>query len=177
GVVGCAFVRPHVSLIVFIAMFVAFLARRNTSSTRGTAIKAMGLVVLLLGGSILVGQTATFLKVDDPTGAEDVGSALDNTTEQTTQGGSAFTAHQVRTPLDFPWAFITVVFRPFPNEAHDLNGLITAMESFFLLIIFATSFRRLARLPTLLRSTPYVTYALTYSVIFVFAFSSIGNFG
>jgi hypothetical protein len=177
GVAACAWVRPHVSLIVFISMFVAFLARRNTSSTRGTAIKAMGLVILLLGGSILVGQTASFLKVDDPTGTDEITNTLDNTTEQTTQGGSAFQAHQVRTPIDFPWAFITVVFRPFPNEAHDINGLITAMESFFLLIVFATSYRRLAKLPTLLRSTPYITYAATYSVIFVFAFSSIGNFG
>lgn len=177
GVVACAFVRPHVSLIIFIAMFVAFLARRSTSSNGGAAIKAAGLVVMILGGTVLVGQTATFLKVDDPTGAEDVGSALDSTTNQTTQGGSAFDAKQVRNPIDFPRAFVTVVFRPFPNEAHDLNGLITSLESLFLLIVFASSLTRLARLPTLLRSTPYITYALTYSLIFVFAFSSIGNFG
>jgi hypothetical protein len=177
GVVACAFVRPHVSLIVFIAMFVAFLAKKNTSSTRGTAVKAVGLAVMILGGSILVGQTASFLKVDDPTGAEDVGSALDSTTNQTTQGGSSFTAHQVRTPLDFPWAFVTVVFRPFPTEAHDINGLLTALESVALLGIMLASGRRLLRLPTLLRTVPYITYALTYSIIFVFAFSSIGNFG
>jgi hypothetical protein len=177
GVVACAFVRPHVSLIVFIAMFVAFLARKNTSSTRGTAVKAIGLVVLLLGGSILVGQTASFLKVDDPTGAEDIGSALNSTTDQTTQGGSSFQAHQVRSPIDFPWAFITVVFRPFPNEARDINGLLTAMESIALLGIMLASGRRLLKLPTLLRTVPYITYAATYSIIFVFAFSSIGNFG
>jgi hypothetical protein len=177
GIVALTYVRPHVSLIVFIAMFVAFLAKRDTTSRGGAAVKSIGLVVLILGGTVLVGQTASFLKVDDPTGAEDVGSALDSTTEQTTQGNSAFSAHQVRTPLDYPWAFVTVVFRPFPTEARDLNGLMTAMESVALLVILAASTRRLARLPLLFRSTPYITYALVYSMIFVFAFSSIGNFG
>ena len=36
---------------------------------------------------------------------------------------------------------------------------------------------RLARLPRYLFQVPYVAYALTYTIMFVIAFSSIANFG
>jgi hypothetical protein len=46
-----------------------------------------------------------------------------------------------------------------------------------LLILGAASFTRLLRLPKLIFQVPYVAYVVTYTIMFVIAFSSIGNFG
>ena len=46
-----------------------------------------------------------------------------------------------------------------------------------LLALIALSWRRLRQLPRALLRMPYVTFAATYVVVFVYAFSVIGNFG
>jgi hypothetical protein len=46
-----------------------------------------------------------------------------------------------------------------------------------LLVLGAAAAPRLLRLPKYIFQVPYVAYALTYTVMFVIAFSSISNFG
>jgi hypothetical protein len=46
-----------------------------------------------------------------------------------------------------------------------------------LLVLGAASIPRLLRLPKYIFQVPYVAYALTYTIMFVIAFSSIANFG
>jgi hypothetical protein len=70
-----------------------------------------------------------------------------------------------------------VLFRPYPWEAHEPQMMVAAGEGAFLLYMCAKSWRRLVRIPGFLFRVPYVSYAMAYVVMFVFAFSSIGNFG
>jgi hypothetical protein len=44
-------------------------------------------------------------------------------------------------------------------------------------VLMGTSLGRLVRLPSFIFRVPYVAYCLAFVVMFVFAFSSIGNFG
>jgi hypothetical protein len=177
GLVICGVVRPHVGLIVVIGLLFAFLLQKRATNKAFFGVKIVTLAVLLLGGAVLASQTATLLKADDPLGGDDINAALDTTSSRTSQGDSAFDAATVHSPVQYPKAFVTVLFRPFPNEAHDINGLMTSAETLFLLVLFAISARRLVHLPSLVRHEPYVTYALVYTLVFVFAFSSISNFG
>ena len=58
------------------------------------------------------------------------------------------------------------------------NGLLKwLMIPVALLVLFALSWRRLRRLPGLLRSHPYLIFSLGYVLLFVWAFSGFGNFG
>jgi hypothetical protein len=74
-------------------------------------------------------------------------------------------------------AFVTVLFRPFPFEVSDVTGLAASFEGLFLIGLLVLSRNRIRSIPRLLRTTPYLTYSLTYLVVFVFAFSSFANFG
>ena len=51
------------------------------------------------------------------------------------------------------------------------------MEGAFLMLLTLLSIRRLARLPKELISTPYIIFAVIYTLVFIYAFSTIGNFG
>jgi len=70
-----------------------------------------------------------------------------------------------------------VLFRPYPWEAGGVQALLTSAEGLTLLILFAASANRLLKLPGLLFRVPYVAYCVSFIVMFILAFSSIGNFG
>jgi hypothetical protein len=69
------------------------------------------------------------------------------------------------------------VFRPWPYEAHNLQSLIGSLEGVLLLGLVLTSLRRLASVPRAMLRRPYIAFSLLFSLLFAYAFSSIGNFG
>jgi len=178
GITLTTLVRPHVSIIIVASLIVAVLAGRakegRSRLRAGARIAAM--VFLVIAGALLAGRAATFFNVDR-LGTTNVASVLEDTEDQTTQGGAGFTAATVRSPLDYPRAFITVLFRPFVTEARGVNDRLAAAEGTVLIVLMLASYRRLAALPTKAGRQPLVLYAMSYVLAFVFAFSSIGNFG
>ncbi len=178
GITLTTLVRPHVSIIIVASLVVAVLAGRakeGRSRLRAGARVTM-MVFLLFAGALLAGRAATFFNVDR-LGTNNVASVLEDTEDQTTQGGAGFSAATVRSPLDYPRAVVTVLFRPFVTEARGLNDRLAALEGTVLMVLMVLSYRRLAALPTKQGRQPLVLYALSYVLAFVFAFSSIGNFG
>lgn len=177
GLVTTSLVRPHIALMILVGFAVSLFARGGRSN-RGPRLagRIAGVLLLVVGGSVVVGLTAERLGLDR-TGTEVVGTALDETEAQTSQGGAAFKATTVRSPLDYPLAFVTVWVRPLPVEAHDGTSLVSSVEGLALVGLALYSWRRLRALPRALIRIPYVTYAATYCAVFVYAFSSIGNFG
>lgn len=192
GLLGTTMVRPHVAMMLLVATCSALIVLRSsrTAAARqdeesvgrkarqaaGIGIKAAALALLVVGGGLLASQTASVLKLDD-TGVGDLTSGLDATEAQTTQGDAGFTPFVVRSPVNYPPAFVTVLFRPFPFEARNAESLLTAGEGVVLIVLLATSWRSLLRLPSIIRRNAYVGFAAFYILAFVFAFSSIGNFG
>jgi hypothetical protein len=83
----------------------------------------------------------------------------------------------VNSPIDLPLATATVLFRPLPFEASNNQMLLTSAEGVFLAALCVVSWRRLATIPRRVRSTPYVAFSLVFVLLFVWAFSSFGNFG
>ncbi|MBI2706467.1 MAG: hypothetical protein HYX32_14435 [Actinobacteria bacterium] len=176
GLGAIALIRPHVDLMIVFGLAVAALARGSAGSKVKMGGRIAAVLILIIGGGYLASWTSDVLKVDN-LGADTIDAALNNTEEQTGEGGSQFTAARVRTPLDYPLAFTTVMFRPFPGEVRDPLGLLASAETLFLLGLAAASWRRLARLPSLFVHNNYVAYATAYMILFVFAFSAISNFG
>ena len=182
GLFGAAVVRPHVAFLVFAAIAVAFLVgRRDMRRVPGTfslagVTKAIGIVLLLVAGAVLAPQAAHFLKVDslNPSG---VSTAFASTQDKTSQGGSAFHPPNPNSPIGYPMAVFTVFFRPLPGELRSASGLAASLEAFALLLITIVGWRRLVGAFKVLRSEPYVTFAIAYLLMFGYAFSAIGNFG
>ena len=182
GLGGAALVRPHVALLVFVAVLVAYLVgRRNTRNIPGTIslsgiTKAIGIVVLLVGGALLAPATAHFLKVEDLS-TNSLSTALSTTQAQTNQGNSAYHAVNPNSPIGYPEAAFTVLFRPLPGEVRSASGLVASAEGAALLILVIAGWRRMVGALTRLRSEAYVTFCLAYLAMFAYVFSAIANFG
>jgi hypothetical protein len=178
GLAGTAIVRPHVTLLVFVATFIAYLMRRRSWVASGTGLlgRIAGIGLMVLVGGLVLSQTAEFFNLQelDREGVEEV---LDRTEVQSERRGSQFDAVRPKSPGEFPDAVLTVVFRPFPWEAGSAQALVASVEGTLLALLFVLSIHRLVQLPRLLVRTPYLVFAVSYTLMFVFAFSSVGNFG
>jgi hypothetical protein len=177
GLALSALVRPHITLILFASIAAGYLLR--PAGPRATALapiaKVVGVLVLAVASIVVLKQAAGFLKVDSIT-ASSVNKVVNNSVELTNEGGSTFQAVPVRTPADLPRAFATVLIRPFPWEAHNAQALGSAAEGVFLVYLFWRNRARLRRLPIHLKSS-YPMFCVLYTLMFVYAFSTFGNFG
>ena len=128
GLAAVVMIRPHVGLIVVIAAVSAFVIRGGKGSRGGSILARLVIVAALVFlGSIAIAAMERVLDVDglDPTGVE---AALDLAESRSSQGGSSFESARIDGILEYPWGFVTVLFRPFPYEAPSITTLLTAVE-------------------------------------------------
>jgi hypothetical protein len=178
GMLGTAMVRPHVTMLCFVALFMGYVLRRRSwrQSMFGPVGKVAGIVMLLAASGFALGATARFFKLD-AVDSQAVDSVLNYTENQSAQGGSEFESTPATSPAQYPLATVTVLFRPFPWEAGNSQAFGAAAEGLLLVGVCLTSWRRLVRLPRFFWRTPYVVYCVAFTAMFIFAFSSISNFG
>ncbi len=180
GLLLGSFVRPHVSLMAMLAFGVALLVGRRVTTRPGVTpsgvAKIAGLVVLIVIGGVLVSRAASVLDVDDFSSSS-ITTALDTNIKRSSEGGAQFTPANPESPLGYVESTVTILFRPFPFEAHGIEQIMTALEGLFMLALFAVSWRRLLAIPRRLLDWPYMTYAIVYLLIFFFAFGTMSNFG
>jgi hypothetical protein len=178
GLAGTAMVRPHVSVLVVAGLGFGYVLRRRPDklSALGPVRSIISVVVLLVAGVVMLRVMGTFLGTDGFS-SDSVNQTLANTQNRTADGGSTFEAQPVTSPIGLPMAIITVLFRPFPYEAHNMQSLIASAEGTVLLGMFVVGWRQLRGIPRALRRSPYVAYCLVFTILFCFAFSSFSNFG
>ena len=175
GMAGCTIVRPHISVVLFCGLMVASVLRRGHGVV-GSARKWVAVVLMVMIGTVVIGKAKQFFGVEKVDSAS-VNQVFNNATTRSSVGHSSFAAAPVRNPLDLPRAAASVLFRPFPFEAHNTSNLIASFEGVFLMGLCVVSFGRLRRLPIFLFVEPYVAFVCVYSVLFIVAFSHIANFG
>jgi hypothetical protein len=140
-------------------------------------VKGAGFAVLMVGAVFLTHYTQGYLM----TRGIDTGSGFTQSLEKASRGGafggSAFVPAIVRTPLDYPKAAITVLFRPFIFEAHSLLEVLVAIEVGFLILFTLIRIPWIVAALKSIRRQPYVLFCLAYTALFVYAFSAFANFG
>ena len=180
GLFAASFVRPHVALLGLVAFVVALLVGRRhnvrDSVTPSFIAKGVGLVLVIIIGSVLISRTQKLLGVEDFSSSS-INSATTYVSKQTTVGSSSFVPANPRTPGGFAKATVTVLFRPFPMEAHGSEQLFTSVEGLVLAAITVLSVKRLLTVPRRLRAQPYVMFALASVLLWILAFGIIANFG
>jgi hypothetical protein len=173
-------VRPHVVGMAALGMVVAYLLARppRRMGALGPVVKLLALVVLMGLAVALLGQTEEYLRNKGIEPQDGVGSVLAESARRTGTGGSNFQV-DVRgpSPSQFPVAVVTILFRPFPFEAHNPQAAVTALESFMLLCLTISRRRAVWQAIRHPRRRPYMAFVLVYLALFVFAFSTIANFG
>ncbi len=174
GLIGTGVVRPHITITIVASLGVAYLlsSPRRTGFAAPFA-KMAGMVTLLLVFVVVLSSVQSQFKLEKGQGVEDV---LDRTQLQTTQDGSEFQSVAARSPVDIPLATFSVLFRPLPFEARNVQALLASLEGGVLLVLFIKHWRHLRNLfPR--RRAPYLTFVSMYTLLFVIAFSNFGNFG
>lgn len=176
-------VRPHVIAVVLAALAVAMLVRRQRAHppVLGPVGRVVTVVALIGGMAFLLGQSFDrFLRDDEPaptSTAQGVGELLDRAASGTESGDSEIGRSSPNSPLDYPRAAFTVLFRPSVFDATTARYALGAVETTFVLVLAVASRRRLRNLPVIAFRRPYVTFCIVYSGIFVFGWSSFTNLG
>lgn len=176
GAVGTSMIRPHVTVLLAAGILVAQMFRPVGANAMGALRKTIGVLIALAAVSILATQSAEFLGIDDLDAAA-VGDRIDWASGQTEQGGSSFQPLPLTHPLGVPAAFVTLLFRPFPWEASGVAMLLQSAEGLGLIALCWWRRSSLRRIPGLVRSNPYVAFALLFTIAYIIAFSGFGNFG
>jgi hypothetical protein len=185
GVGGAALVRPHMALAALAPLGVALVVRARSDRDAGAAarsrhgvVRYVALAVLALGAVVLLNRLGSVFGDDSGEGtAGTVTGVLDRASRITEQGNSAFEATEVSSIQDLPVATFSVLFRPFLWEATSPVKAIAGLETTLLLVLVVSSWRRLARLPAMLRTNRYLVYLAAFAVLSIVGFSRVGNEG
>ena len=128
GAAGTALLRPHMAVLLFAALVVAQLFRPEGHAVDRRPQQGRGLVVLAAAAVVLTSQSASFLGIDDFTW-QAVSDSVDQAAEPGERGWVRLRVH-ARSSLrsTFPSAVVTVLFRPFPWEARNVQMLVQSLE-------------------------------------------------
>jgi hypothetical protein len=175
-----ALVRPHVTGMAALGLVVAYLVARppRRLGALGPIMKLIALVAVVAVAGLLLGQTSSYLKEKGIDPQDGVQGVLAESARRTGQGGSSFAAPSaITSPAKLPLAVVTILYRPFPFEAHNAQVAVTALESTLLLFLTVRRRRGIWQALRHPRRRPYVAFVVVYSLLFIYAFSSIANFG
>ncbi len=176
GIFAIGMVRPHVAIVFLASVLIGLFARQAHSKGR-VASHLVVLVVVIVGLMWAANASAALFGLESLDGFNDVSAALDFAQERTSQDTSQFVVARVQSPADYPLAIVTVLFRPFPWEASGAAALLSALESVALLALVLRAVPSgIAHLDGVLQRGQLL-FAVTFTSIFIFLFSAIGNFG
>jgi hypothetical protein len=173
--------RPHVAVVVLAALAVAMLfrRRRGRAPVLGPLGRIVTVILLMAAMAFVLGKTAErFLPLSEPTSPSgEVSQLLQRATSGTNEGGSEIDSPRPNSPLDYPYAAFTVLFRPTVLDVGSGGAALAAAETTFVLVLAVASWKRLRNLPSIAFRRPYVAFSIVYTGIFAFAWSSFGNLG
>lgn len=178
GIGGVFLIRPHVALMLVVAIGLGMVFQRP--ATRSAL---LGKIVAIAAGFVVIGaiasSAATFLGVSSLT-PDTVLALLSDQSSNDFEGAGGTSNFRPTPPTDPLWvpsAFVTVLFRPFAWEAHNMQALAQAVDGMVLLGILAIFGRRILTVLRHLRNHPFLVYLLIFAVITVLALSTFANFG
>ena len=176
GLLGVMWIRPHVAATLAIAFIVGFFVLRMGKGTARHGVLVIGLLGVGVFIWFLLPRLMTYLAIEELSSGG-VLSLLQRQQSLTFQGGAAFQGVDISNPLNFPMAMVTVLFRPFPWEAHNLLALVQSLEGVILVGLALWRVKSLGRALVSTISSSYIRFTLIYIIAFVVAYSSVQNFG
>jgi hypothetical protein len=176
GLVGTLYIRPHIAVILALAFVLAFFL--PGAGKRPFRIATFVIILLVVGALawLVLPQIASYIGLEElsPQGLLD---RFQFQAEHTSQGGSAFQAIDIKNPLTYPWVMITLLFRPFPWEAHNALALVQSLEGMLVIGLVMWRINSLGKAIASSISNTYTRFVLIYAIAFTIAFAVVANFG
>jgi hypothetical protein len=167
-----AWVRPQELLLFLSVVAVATMFRRKSRKPFGFArrVFVVGVQVLLVLGALALTQELS-----------KHGAAVFNLQQvnqnNVSSSSSTSAVPYSSNPAAYPRDVYVVLLDPLPIHAHGKSQLVAALENLTIIIVALTSWRRVRHLFRVCVLRPYVFACLVYSLIFCYAFASLGNLG
>jgi hypothetical protein len=186
GIGSMLAIRGHMAAIFTVALAMSLVVRPVRADSMAPFLKVAGLIcvaVAAVGIAVVASRLVGLERLD----VEEVQGFIGERqgfTGQTRRvlgegehGGSAFKPIDTSSPLGLAILIPTVLFRPFPWEAHNANAMITAVESLGLLALIV--YRRRSVTAALLGSprSSFLLLSVLYALMFIYIFSAVANFG
>lgn len=176
GIIGVITIRPHVGGILALAVSAPLMLRPPVKSKSLAPLIRVGyLLVGLVFAYFMINNAADYLKLEE-TSIEATLSKYDSFQSRAERGGASFAPTPITDPLGIPMAFITLLFRPFPFEAHNSAALVLSLEGIITAVLLIGRAGAIRRGVFAIFSNPYALFVILYVFIFTLAFTTIGNF-
>lgn len=175
GLYGTYMIRPHIAAFLIVGIGMALVFKRYRMGALTPIISILTILAFPLVGWYIISQAGSFVgaeQLDLSSGIE----AYQDIQRRAGDGGSAFDPVSLTDPLGVPKAIVTILYRPFPWEAHRAAALALALEGVVLLGLTIWRFRNITAALLAARSNPYLIFIFVYSIVCILAFTSFGNF-
>jgi hypothetical protein len=176
GLLGTLYIRPHIAVILALSFILAFFL--PGVGKRPVRIATFIIVIVAVVGLawLVLPQIASYIGLEELS-PQALLDRFQFQAGQTSQGGSAFQAMDIKNPLTYPWVMVTLLFRPFPWEAHNALALIQSLEGILVFGLVVWRIRSLGKAIASSISNAYTRFILIYAVAFTIAFAVVANFG
>jgi hypothetical protein len=177
GLFGMLAVRPHIAAIFTVAMAISTLVRPMGTGRMSGVIRVVGLIFfasVAIGVAVVASRLVGLDRLDTEEVSQFIGARQAGTGER---AGSAFTPIDTSSPVGLALLIPTVLFRPFPFEAHNMNALVAAMEGLGLLALILYRFRSVKAAILGAMHDSILLLSVFYALMFIYVFSAISNFG
>jgi hypothetical protein len=178
GLAGVFAVRPHMALLSIAGLTLGYVLRRSAAHGQVALSKVrtvLGLGMIGVVTLLAIRQVSAFFGIDE-FNLDTATDTLEQSGEGTAGGGSEFEGGGTSL-RNLPMNIVTVLFRPFAFEVNNIQALLAALEGTLLLVLFVLALPRLRSILRRLRKQPYITYCVTYAILFCYMFASFQNFG
>jgi xanthosine utilization system XapX-like protein len=167
---------------MFAGVAIGYLFRRAAQpSPLNPVVKLLGILALLVGGLVLAKVARSFFGISNlgPASVEKVlkANAANTSSNQIGQFKSSASASVSLSPLAIPRDIYDVMIRPLPFQAHGITQLVSAVENTFIVLLFVAGWRRVWAAIRAIPREPYVLMCLSYSIIWIVLFASLGELG
>ncbi len=176
GLLGTLYIRPHIAVILALSFVMAFFLPGLGKRPVRIATFIIVLVAVVGLAWLVLPRIAAYIGIEELS-PQALLDRFQFQAGQTSQGGSAFQAIDIKNPLTYPWVLVTLLFRPFPWEAHNALALIQSLEG---ILVFGLVVWRIGSLGKAIASSianAYTRFILIYAVAFTIAFAVVANFG
>lgn len=184
-IVGSVFmigmIRIHLAALLAVSIVVGTLLSK---AQPGLALAARRVIVLVMGVALMVplvtGVSEQFdldLTSSPSFSVEELEPAFDHVESRTRQGGSAIQGGAITSLTEIPAGVLTVLARPLPHEASNVQMLAASLEGVLLLGLLLWRAPQMLRNIRLVRGSPYLVFCAIYSVLFIWAWSAVANLG
>jgi hypothetical protein len=174
GIAGVLAVRPHIAAMLAVAVTMPFALGKTRGGWMYRAAKVIFVPLLIFMSLWLVSQASEFVGLETTNSQSGI-DTFNHLTQSTQIGGSAFNSGQSLPVRVAESPFL--MFRPFPWEVNNMMAASASLEA-LVLLWFAWKRRRGLMAALLQWRQPFITFILTYSLVFSVAFAAAtSNFG